>query len=317
MKVIQNFSSRKHIKDFPIIDTLIWYVGLLKLKLFGYTTKLYCEKKDFEFLKHWGLLDLYDEIDDTFLSTDFLVKNDTFINGTNFWSKRKIECIKHEFEVSKESFVYMDTDIILNDPLEIGDVDLFAWSNENNGEVYIDWEHLSTSEDYIMPRYIYENREAYNCGILYFKDQWKFMQYRTEYLNYVINNPCILYGVDCSELVVRNVWACNAEQRILRAVAKHNNWKVGVIEGKNNYPYIGIDDKGAHYYCYRGCWRLLDKEKPFTDEQKRFWKEQLNFQVSLWLSILKVADKNALNRFLKVNWINDFYNNGIEISEYK
>ena len=73
MKIIQNFSSKKHVKEFPIMDILIWYLGLIKLRAFGYKIKLYCEKKDFEFLKQWGLFDLYDEIDDTFLSSNELI----------------------------------------------------------------------------------------------------------------------------------------------------------------------------------------------------------------------------------------------------
>ena len=113
MKIIQNFSSKKHIAQLPFFDIAMWYVGLQQLKNFGYTTKLYCEKKDFNFLNKWHLLELYDEVDSSFLTE--IQKDDTYnaINDEYFWSKRKLFCIEHEFQINSEPFMYMDTDILL------------------------------------------------------------------------------------------------------------------------------------------------------------------------------------------------------------
>ena len=51
MRIIQNFSSGKHIKTLPVTDILIWYVGLLSLKQDNHILKLYCKESDVPFLK--------------------------------------------------------------------------------------------------------------------------------------------------------------------------------------------------------------------------------------------------------------------------
>ena len=314
MKIIQNFSSKKHIKEFPITDILVWYIGLLKLRALGNTIKLYCEKKDFEFLKYWGLFDLYDEIDDSFLSSNELV-NSEIINGTNFWSKRKIECIKNEFDVANEPFVYMDTDIILNVPFKIdSEIDLIAWSPETQEKIYIPWNHLSIPNGYKMPKYIYQTEGAYNCGILYFRTKQQFLEYRRQYLNYTMNNPCETRGVTAWEETIRNIWACNAEQRILKAVAEHNNWNVQLIMDKQA---PGACEFGIHYYYMRGFWRLLPLEDFLKSEEKAYWTEVLNFQLDQLLTILLGADREAFNKFMTIDWIKDFYENKNLIMEYK
>ena len=315
MKVIQNFSSKKHVTEFPVVDLLIWYLGLNQLRAFGYDVKLYCEKKDLDFLKSWGLLDLYSEIDDEFMSNNELINDDNLINGENFWSKRKIECINHEFEISAEPFVYMDTDIILNAPLSIDDsVDLFVWSPESQEKIYIPWTHMSIPEGYHMPKYIFNEKDAYNCGILYFKRKNMFAEYRKQYLSYTVNNPCETCGVQAWDITIRNIWACNAEQRILKAVASYRHWRVKMFM---DAQAPGACEAGIHYYYFRGFWRLLSVKDFLSDEQRHYWTNLLNFQIDQLLHIMEQYTPDALKRFLEVDWLKDFYENHTPIVEYK
>lgn len=296
------------------MDILIWYIGLTKLRNFGYEIKLYCEKKDLDLLRRWGLLDLYTEIDDTFMSSDFIINNE-IINGTYFWSKRKIECIKHEFEINTGPFIYMDTDIILNGLFNIDtETDLIAWSPETQEKIYIPWNHLSIPKGYKMPEYIYKTEGAYNCGVLYFKTKQQFLDYRKQYINYTMGNPCETRGVTAWDETIRNIWACNAEQRILKAVADHENWNVKLIMDKQA---PGACDFGIHYYYLRGFWRLLAVEDFLKEEEKAYWLGLLNFQLDQLLNILAAMDREALFRFLEIDWVKDFYENKKIITEYR
>lgn len=208
---------------------------------------------------------MYTEIDDTFLASNKLI-NGKSINGENFWSVRKIECIKNEFEVSDEPFIYMDTDIIMNQPFQLDNtVDLLVWSPETQEKIYIPWTHLSVPKGYVMPRYIYETEGAYNCGVLYFKDKKIFSEYRKQYLAYTINNPCETSGVSAAPSVIHNIWACNAEQRILKAISNACNLNVNYIMPEQG---IGACAAGIHYYCFRGCWRLLALDNELTEDSR-------------------------------------------------
>ena len=309
MKILQNFSSKKHIKELPITDILIWYLGTSRLKGYGHTLKLYCEEKDLDFLKEWGLFDLYDEVD-----TEFLSNNELFeiINQENFWSIRKIECINHEYEISEEPFIYMDTDIVMNMPVHMAG-DLLVWSPEQKQEIYVPWECLSAPYDYVMPEYIYKMDKAYNCGILGFKSKELFDLYRKEYLTFVINNPCITFDLEATEETIRNIWACNAEQRILRAVANNNKWGVYTIM-PTQIP--GACNAGIHYYLCRAFWRQLNKNE-LNDDAREYWIGILNDQIRLLMSILKEQNSEMFNKFISIDWIKDCVENNINIEEYK
>jgi hypothetical protein len=253
MKIIQNFSSGKHIKKLPIVDILIWYTGLVKLKSFNYKLKLYCTSADIPFLKAWNLYNFYDEINTTFLDSFF-----PKIDETNFWSVRKLECINYEFEHSFEPFIYLDTDIILNEPISFtGEV--IVWSPEMVSPIYPSWEDLSLPPNYKMPDWLYSTKEPYNCGILGFKTKSIFQAFLEEYYKFTVNNPCYLTSFMIKlPSEKRCVWACNSEQRLLRGFCKHLNLEVCCFMPE---PLLGICEKGAHYYVYRYNWRLLNMYK--------------------------------------------------------
>jgi len=321
MKVIQNFSSRKHIKKLPLFDIMIWFVGLTQLKQLGYKTKLYCEQKDFEFLKAWGLYDLYDEIDDKFLST--LAKNKDFnaIDGVNFWSARKLFCIDNEFKVSKEPFIYMDTDIVLLKPLVKLNKDCVVrtWCEEHE-PIYIPWEFLSTPKGYTVRPDIMDTNIAYNCGILEFRSRKFFTDYFNEYLAFTKFNPCKFVGgyPTPDEKTARNVWACNAEQRLLAGLATEQNAKVQVFMNESNTTMRlgGFSEDGIHYYLLRGVLRTLYSPDSVAGTNKEFWLGLYNNQIEGLLDAIKATNKRLFYKFVSIPGIYDLYENDVQLTEY-
>ena len=309
MKVIQNFSSNKHIVTLPILDILIWAAGLLRLRKLGHTIKLYCKDSDIDFLKEWKLYDLYDEID-----TNFLNNYISPINDTNFWSVRKLACIEHEFKINSEQFIYIDTDIILNIPLQIPG-DLLVWSPEPDLGVYLDWDHYSLPSNYILPQWLLTTKDAYNCGVLGFKTYELFKQYLNEYYSFTINNKCKLSSVLEETFLPtekRAIWACTAEQRILKALADYKNWDVAAININNHEC---ISESGIHYYILRNNWRVLrDNKAMLTEDQQKFFKNQLNITLQFILSILPEEIRNYY--ITKNNYLQNFWELGTPIDTY-
>lgn len=276
MKVIQNFSSGKHITQFPIFDIMIWIAGVNQLKKLGYTTKLYCEERDLDWLQQWHLLDLYDDIDTQVLASI----NWDGIQQDKFWSVRKLYCINHEMSLTAPTdFFYMDTDIILFQALSFSDphngtpCDLFIWSPdpENKNSIYCDLQYLSTPPGYSMPTWFKETTTAFNCGILYFRTREMWQTYFQEYVRFVVNNPCAFVYVvpkTDSEETLRNIWACNAEQRLLAGLARHNHWYLGAVMRESGQGFCAA---GTHFYIIRGLWRQQRRgrfdESPQTDSE--------------------------------------------------
>lgn len=198
---------------------------------------------------------LYDEID-----TEVLVDNQQLakVNEDIFWACRKMEAIKHEFELG-EGFFYSDTDILLYKPLSF-EYDLIVWSPEErvpNASIYLDWQFISTPPNYIMPDWLQKTEDAFNCGIIYFKDKEKFLEYRQHFYNFVIDNPGDVDRAGCSLINDRNVInipMCNAEQRILKGFAIKEQLDFYTIKPTKGR---GLSPNGDHYFWYRAAWSMV------------------------------------------------------------
>lgn len=249
MIIFNTFTNAQHIKSLPDIDILMWLTSLIQYKNLGYRLKLYCLPSDIQFLKDEHLYGLYDEID-----TEFFVRNTVLdkINGEKFWSSRKIEAIHHELCELKSGAIYSDTDILMFKPLDLN-CDALVWSPElvynKQKTIYVSWDNISKPKDYVMPQYIKDCSDAYNCGILWFKDPEIFKEYRQQYLDFVLDNPCELKNTPEYD---NNIFACNAEQRILKAVLTKKEANVGKIMPEKRF---GLSMNGNHYYWFRTCWR--------------------------------------------------------------
>lgn len=258
----------------------------MSLKALGYQTKLYCTEADIPFLEKFGLLPYYDELDTTTLLDESYL--DT-IDGAKFWSIRKLLCIDHEMEIG-EPFIYFDTDVIIRKPIEIGkNVDLMVWSPDPPGDIYVDWNWLSTPPNYNYPPWLLKVRQAYNAGILYFRNRDLWRAYFKQYLAWVRNNPGTwLRMVDAdSAATLRNVWACNAEQRILHAVADRNKWKVQCFM---NSVGEGVCADGVHFYIYRAMWR----EKQSDANVRAYYLQKLREWSAFLMSALDMGHYEVL-----------------------
>lgn len=306
IKIIQNFTNFKQNKCFRETELMIWTANLIQYHKFGYTVKLYCTPDAIPFLKEWNLFDLYDEIDDEYLNRkDSILKK---VDETHFWSSRKLEALYHEYVELKTDVpvIYSDVDIIMLKPFNIEDCDCLFWSPEiwspDEGDVYVDWGILSVPENYQMPHYIKENHEAYNCGIIYFKDADNFIKYRDHYYSFVLNNPCTFIAIEGKTYNFdklrkeNNVWACNAEQRILYGLVKHLELKVSCVmdekaDGRCAY--------GCHYFVYRICWKELEK----YIIPPRGWVNALNETIFLALTILNDNNTDLYNFWNSRDWL--------------
>lgn len=286
MKVIQNFSSNAHYTTIPLTDILIWCTGLYNLKSLGHSLKLYCKESDLDFLKKYNLDTFYDEIDISFLQT-YKPK----INERNFWSVRKLACIENEFNSSTEPFIYVDTDVIINMPLHCP-TDLLVWGLEPAGGVYLPWNEFSVPKDYVLPEWLEKTQDAYNCGVLAFKTKDLFMRYLEEYYKFTLENPCKLVSeTQLTEEEKRSVWACTAEQRILKGLTDYLDWEPSAI---TITPHNHYSDSGIHYYILRQNWRLLrDHKDQLSEEQHQIILFQLNHTIKTCLSWLPEYFRNV------------------------
>lgn len=305
MKIIQNFTSNTHYRTIPLTDIVIWKCGLQNLKVYNHTIKLYCKTSDLDFLKEWELDKMYDEID-----TAFLDNWKSPIDDTNFWSIRKLACIEHEFKINTEQFIYMDTDIIINMPLSCPS-DILVWGQEPEGGVYIDWKYLSLPQNYTLPDWLAQTVDAYNCGILAFKSKDIFNYYLDEYYKFTLNNPCILdESIKATDLEKRAIWACNAEQRILKGIIDNLDLEPTAITIS---PHAHTSEEGIHYYIWRHAWRsLLEWPDQYFEDERAFAISMLNQTIIGCLNILFPEDRDFL--LAKSDVLRDLYN-GVSLLE--
>lgn len=258
MIVFNCFSTMKRYGSMPLTDILIWTTSLIRLKSMQYVTKLYCDKSSHEFLDKWHLRQLYDIIDDEFYEQD--KEKIESVDSRYFWSTRKIEAMHHELELGNDS-IYSDTDIIMRKPFDLSG-DFLCWCPEEgsieNNSIYVPWRNLSKPLGYMMPKWMLETKDAYNGGIWWFKNKDVYEEYRTEYYRFAVNNPCKIKHTnrdDVSDLITNNnVWACNGEQRVLKAVLDHNNQEVKFIMDERKK---GWSKDAVHFFHYRIAWRYL------------------------------------------------------------
>lgn len=254
--IFQNFPSLPDATIFWKYDIKIWKESVLQYKKLGYKTKIFCTHAEKFLLDAWDLTPYYDEIDVDFLEDNPILKN---INLHYFWSSRKMECMRFQLGINPMS-VYSDTDVVMRTRFQFGDYDAIVWSSENeasnpNDNIYRPWEYFSVPKNYVLPDFIFNTSNAYNCGVMWFANPDWFNIFYSHYLNFVMNNPCKYLGPeDMDEGRKRVLFACNAEQRILRAVLEKYGVVVGYIEQGTQNGHA--KDGSIHYYCDKVAARI-------------------------------------------------------------
>ena len=110
MKVIQVMAKNNdHVCDshFGLSSLLVTFLSVLKWKSFGHTVKLYVDEHFKEVFQNYGLLELYDEVDDTYFTENDLYESFD-IKKEYFWAFSKLFIYMKE----KDNFIMSDLDFI-------------------------------------------------------------------------------------------------------------------------------------------------------------------------------------------------------------
>ena len=271
MKVIQVMTKNNdHVCNthFGLSTLLVTFLSVLKWKSFGYTVKLYVDDHFKEVFSKYGLLELYDEVDDTYFNNNDLY--DTFdINKEYFWAFSKLFIHMNE----KDNFIMSDLDFI---PLK----DFHDIIDENKNYVYyreiLDEltypQDLITSSTYTYPEWISWKERPVNTAITYLSNENLKKIYIEEAIRFAQHNTEESDN-EGMNLTNRMVFV---EQRLLSECAKHLGEELNQI--KSNYETI-CNPREIHYFCYKQIdtkdpynWVLffLDKlNKEFPDEYKK------------------------------------------------
>ena len=157
-----------------------------------------------------------------------------------------------------------------------------------------------------MPGFIKKEKDAYNCGIMWFKDPDLYKFYYEQYLRFALNNPCEITGVP---EYGNNLFACNGEQRILKACLTQKKAKVGMVMPEKKF---GLSEQGNHYYWFRAAWRLsgdfdISDENHIADQRRLGCFRCLNDLVDMCLKIIGMYNVDIYIRVLNKGVFKNFY----------
>ena len=176
MKVIQVMTNNlgKSMEDleyeFGKLSLLTAFLSVLKWKSYGFTTKLYVDSDFKEYFSKFGLLEMYDEVDDTFLNNSDKIYEDKGISKTLFWSFSKLFILENE----EEPVIISDMDFIpFEDYHKYTDEKCFAYYKEHLSEEFYPSspdKYLELKPDYQFPDWYDWNCHPYNCAVTYIND---------------------------------------------------------------------------------------------------------------------------------------------------
>lgn len=229
------------------MSTLTFFLSVLKWKEYGFTTKIYVDEFYKRYLSDLGVLDLYDEVDDT-----YLVDNDLYaeyeVNPLYYWSFSKLFVMQNE----DEPIIMADMDFIplkdFNDII-VNKNELYVYYHErlrNNEINYPTKSELSIADGYEFPEWMTWKENPINACIMYIPNNQEFRDlYISEAIRYAKGNYGDLEEYDNKALTPRTLFA---EQRLFSEVAKHLNIKVNDI--KTMYELI-FNEKAIHLMQYK------------------------------------------------------------------
>ena len=129
--------------------------------------------------------------------------------------------------------------------------------------------------------------------------------------NFTLNNPCILdESIKATDLEKRAIWACNAEQRILKGIIDNLDLEPTAITIS---PHAHTSEEGIHYYIWRHAWRsLLEWPDQYFEDERAFAISMLNQTIIGCLNILFPEDREFL--LAKSDVLRDLYS-GVSLLE--
>jgi hypothetical protein len=243
MKVIHVMTKNNdHVCDthFGLSSLLVTFLSVLKWKSFGYKVKLYVDEHFKQVFQDYGLLELYDEVDDTYFTDNDLYE--TFdIDKEYFWAFSKLFIYMKE----KDNFIMSDLDFI---PLQ----DFHNIIDENKNYIYyrevLDEltypNELLTFSDYVYPEWLTWKEKPVNTAITYLSNEELKKLYTEEAIRFAQHNT---EESDDKGMNLTNRMVF-VEQRLLSECSNYLN--IELTDIKSNYETI-CNPREIHYFCYK------------------------------------------------------------------
>jgi hypothetical protein len=269
MKVIH---SRISVSDRELTgsELLVWYLSVLQWKRLGYTTKIYVDDTNLQYIKDKKLYDLYDEVDSTYFNNTngFFTKHD--IDKSHFWASSKIFLLENE----TEPCIVSDHDFIpfAEIPLES---DIVVYHVEKmRKDSYYDYNRYTlayNTSSYSIPEWFTFEQLPFNTSICYINNEEVKKQYIEEAYKYTVNNFC-----QCENPSVDMIYI---EQRFLSELCNYLNISTSTLINLSEVSFINeryfhmivhkdVDNSIKFNNKYPNSWHiyLLDKLNKYFPE---------------------------------------------------
>jgi hypothetical protein len=237
--------------------------NLLFIKHFNpeFKTIFFVDKTNRDYYQHLGILDLFDQVDDTTLDTPIK------INKKIFWSAGKILAQRH----IKGPTLTVDLDFrIFSDIGKLGvfnsDVTCLWLENTENSEFYFDSKYAS--DLFRIDKIHYWSKYALNVSFLFLKNEW----FKNLYCDYILDLMTKSYSLIeySQDKTVNNKPILFLEQYMLHQLCMEHYQHINLlIDNFENIPHhqnylhsIGVNMSNCpNYFYHYGDHKLIFKNK--------------------------------------------------------
>lgn len=202
-------------------ELLIWYLSVIQWKRLGYTTKIYVDDYNLQYIKDKKLYELYDEVDSEFFNDEngFFVSNN--VDKQRFWASCKIFLLENE----TEPCIVTDYDFIPFKEIPINNIEVLVYHKEklvNFGYYNNEIHQLNYNRNnYSIPEWFTFEQSPVNTSICYINNKEVKKQYIEEAYKYILGNY-----EDYSDLISDMVYI---EQRFLSELCNHLNVEITTL----------------------------------------------------------------------------------------
>lgn len=241
-------------KELSGSELLVWYLSVIQWKRLGYTTKIYVDDYNLQYIKDKKLYELYDEVDSEFFNDEdgFFVSND--IDKEHFWASSKIFLLENE----TESCIVTDHDFIPFKEIPT-DKDVVVYHREKlnifsyyNNEAYpLNYD----KNNYSIPEWFTFEVRPINASVCYIKNQEVKKQYIEEAYKYISGNH--------EDYSNSNPDMIYIEQRFLSELCNHLNVEITtLIDLKKETT---INKNYFHLHFHKNVDTEMTNGKPVTN----------------------------------------------------
>tara|TARA_B100000780_G_scaffold49221_1_gene30515 strand:- start:4459 stop:5427 length:969 start_codon:yes stop_codon:yes gene_type:complete len=288
-ETLKNLKSETYNQlDYQILYTM---VSAANWRIHNGPIKLYTDSIGASFYQRFGLLDLYDEVDISFLN-GYSKSN---IDAAYFWTSGKIKCLAHQ----TEPFVFLDQDMIVREKLpewtRVNDLTIAHWEI-GRGYYYFDKEkyekeitHLPWIENYNVDDW------SPNTSFLQFNNLDILKEYH-EWHKKLVDTK--------GEHIPEWFWLLT-DQGILGHIIRENDYKTNVLTQKISLSHHNTIVDRERYKGKAEKWYYpenvnLGKEIEF----EHVWLDKINtenLRTKFWFKEL-VEDLNCSKYLTDVRW---------------